>query len=660
MKLNINKRAFSLTELMIVLVIIAVLFAAMAPIMTKRHSGATPSDLSVWRFVNDDAGRDAYFDGQMPKEASTAYIGIDTTRLPSGDRTPYSKVILRANANQSFIHFRYGSDRGIQAGIFGMNNQGSLVSGTPPVFISSGGANNTFAGAGVVQFGASSNSGNVGIGSYALQGNVDCRSSNNCAKANMNVAVGNNSGQNYKQSLTSNVFLGSNSGMGTNISDTVVAGTSALGMLDSKGEGNVYAGTYVASSGFNTDKSNGNTILGSMYSGNKGDNTIIGYNTYLAHYNNSSPTIDYLNASKMTAVGYHACSGVGAGSIDTCIGYESAQHTGSGTQELFINDGGEHIYIGGTPNGFGGRSVLEVHNFVPPSHSKSVKPDIGPTVIMNSHLVVRGNVIFPTKDGVLRPHALAGTYSYKRSGKENARDDCCRYGGVFGRRHWMDPSNCGWSFWGKVGLAILDYATLGNSILGANILGAITGLSNSWFGPWTALFGEKNKERPKDPISFSGAIFEDAPSCYGDDDNSHINYPTSNSNCPDLQLSDARLKENITENADSIEKLLLIMPYNYTFKADKDRTPQVGVIAQDLQKYSPNSVSEGDDGYLQIRWDEMFYVTINSIKSLNTKLSEISKSVDKMQADVYVVTKEQNNVQRRVTALNKRVSKLEK
>jgi len=659
MKLNKFKRAFSLTELMIVLVIIAVLFAAMAPIMTKRHNGVNPGDSSVWHYVNDDAGRDAYFDGQMPKEASAAYIGLDGSNIPAGEKTPYSKVILRANANQSYIQFRYGSGKGILAGVFKMNNKGSLVSGTTPVFMTDGGQNNTVAGAGAMQYGSNSNN-NVAVGSYALQGNVDCRDKNNCATANMNVAIGTNSGLNYTKSSTSNVFLGSGSGMGINISDTVAAGSNTLGMLDSKGKGNVYAGTYVASSGFNTDDSNGNTILGSMYSGNKGSNTIIGYNTYLAHYPNSGhPKIDYANVSKMTAVGYLACSGVGAGSIDTCIGYQSAQHTGVGTQDLFINDKAEHIYIGGSPEGFGGRSVLEVHNFVAPSHSKSYKPDIGPTVIMNSHLVVRGNVFFPDNNGVLRPHSRVTMNAYNRIKDENSRDDCCRLGGLFGHRQWRDPSNCGWSWWGKVGLAALDVLSLGSSIIVANVISYAVGLTGSWFGPWTALFGAENKTRLQDPISFSAVSLDQAPSCYGKN-SPYINYPTANSNCPDLQLSDVRLKENITDNNDSIEKLLLIMPYNYTFKADKAKTPQVGVIAQDLQKYSPISVSEGDDGYLRIRWDEIFYVTINSIKSLNTKLTSISNDSDKLQADINVVAKEQNNVQKRIDALNKRVNKLEK
>lgn len=68
-----------------------------------------------------------------------------------------------------------------------------------------------------------------------------------------------------------------------------------------------------------------------------------------------------------------------------------------------------------------------------------------------------------------------------------------------------------------------------------------------------------------------------------------------------------------------LEELNQLKFYHFTFKNDKDKTPQVGVIAQDLQKVFPQAVSKDDGGWLTIRWDEMFYAAINAIKELNTK-----------------------------------------
>ena len=57
-----KKQAFSLTELLIVLVVIAILFAAMAPIVTKRRNGADIANENVWNYVNDDDQMDAFYD----------------------------------------------------------------------------------------------------------------------------------------------------------------------------------------------------------------------------------------------------------------------------------------------------------------------------------------------------------------------------------------------------------------------------------------------------------------------------------------------------------------------------------------------------------------------------------------------------------------------
>ena len=52
MRLKDKKYAFSLTELLIVLVVLAVLFAALAPILTTRHNGASVSTENIWNYVN--------------------------------------------------------------------------------------------------------------------------------------------------------------------------------------------------------------------------------------------------------------------------------------------------------------------------------------------------------------------------------------------------------------------------------------------------------------------------------------------------------------------------------------------------------------------------------------------------------------------------------
>ena len=92
-----------------------------------------------------------------------------------------------------------------------------------------------------------------------------------------------------------------------------------------------------------------------------------------------------------------------------------------------------------------------------------------------------------------------------------------------------------------------------------------------------------------------------------------------------MTVSDRRLKYVGAENKDGLAKIRQLKVFNYTFKKDEKKTPRVGVIAQDLQKVFPNAVKKGEDGFLSIRWDDMFYAVINAIKELDFRVKALEK-----------------------------------
>lgn len=155
---------------------------------------------------------------------------------------------------------------------------------------------------------------------------------------------------------------------------------------------------------------------------------------------------------------------------------------------------------------------------------------------------------------------------------------------------------------------------------------------------------------------------------YRDNNRTHINFenPARGDNPKSYRQSDIRLKnvgEPFTAGLNELEKLNF---YHFTFKKDKDQVPQVGVMAQDLQKVFPQAVSKDDGGWLTIRWDEMFYAAINAIKELNTKVCAIAKDVTNLKTVTDEHTKtlesqaqtiEQQQVE--IKELTARVEKLE-
>ena len=110
--------------------------------------------------------------------------------------------------------------------------------------------------------------------------------------------------------------------------------------------------------------------------------------------------------------------------------------------------------------------------------------------------------------------------------------------------------------------------------------------------------------------------------------------------------SDRRLKNIGKEYTSSLDKIRRIKPLNFTFKKDKNKTPHVGVIAQDLQKIFPDAVQKDSNGYLTIRQEDMFYAVINAIKELDAKITAlINKETAK---------------DRKIKELEKRIELLEK
>ena len=131
--------------------------------------------------------------------------------------------------------------------------------------------------------------------------------------------------------------------------------------------------------------------------------------------------------------------------------------------------------------------------------------------------------------------------------------------------------------------------------------------------------------------------------------------------------SDRRLKNVGEKYTAGLEELKKLDFYHYTFKADKDNTPLVGVMAQDLQKVFPDAVTKGEDGYLRIRLEDMFYAVINAVKELDAKVSQIvadvtgiSSKVDEQQKVIEAQQQKIEELEKVNADFEKRLAKLEK
>ena len=682
MKFNIFKKAFSLTELLIVLVVVAVLFAAMIPMATKRNRGQTSANEPVWMFVKDDPEKSAFYDPGSSAITSAAYIGFKPETSELSSLKPFSKVVVRAKEFQNHIQFRTGNDgNGTLAGLFVATPKnmilGSRLRGDKDDNYNTLLENNanwaTVLGTNAAAQVVNAYNGTA-VGSSAGMGSAEGTSHT----LGQSVSVGNQSnlyGLGVKSTL-----IGANTGKTESISrqiqETVAVGAGNLGLPTSSGQRNVLMGYGVGAVGFDSTNAMDNVILNSAYPGTlPKSSTIVGYQSFLPGYQ---------DAKSVTAIGYYACSSFnkgmdskGSNGLTTCIGYNSAGRTGYAgeTKNLgWESDSYDHIFIGGKPEGaFPGRAVLEIHN-IPTTNSNLAYPlNVGPTVVMNSHLAVRGNFYFPdsTTGQVATYNKQQTFYTVDPDDSEKGKDRCgykCVGRWLGGRKDWRDQPRCQWLkiIGGILGsLAGIAAFILTGGLAGPVIL-AVVGQVMYVGGAvlaTDAIFSMDDYDRTPDPASKSPLLIQyDESTATKPAFNCSTNYAPyfTEKYCPNvLRTSDVRLKDNISENSDALSKLLLLEPYNYTYKADSDKTPQVGVMAQDLEKVFPNAVAEDSKGYKNIRLDEIFYVVINSVKSLDSSVSTIDKDLKTLEADVVDVDKDHRTISKRINEINKRITKLE-
>jgi len=592
-----NKGAFSLTEMLIVLVVIALLFCAMAPIVTKRHISETHETESIWNFVPGDAERNAYFDPGEPTWTSSVYMGM----IPTTANNSAGKVVIDTNNityNNSTVfspqmQFRFSKNSQQQGR--GINSATLSAGAYTLVFGSSKTPSGSFGTVyGLSNLHASSKTPSLTIMGFDTMSKANINSNSSNSAPLYITAVGHRAL--YKLGTASStpvngLYIGSGAGAGgaeidDAPTDNVVVGYGAMNKDGAAGSNNVFLGAY-SGNGFTSTSSSYNTIVGSLFNGADASyNTIIGYGVYAF----GDP-----NVKGMTAIGYGSCESVTGNNSGNriCIGYNSGNSTNN-TPTVFNTDSGEHIFIGGKPlstntRGFSGRAILEVHN-------NAIDETTYGNVVINSNLVVRGNFYPADENGNVSYNVFTDTQT---GGAETAYYQCNTdaYQAVLNYNNYVCK-----------GLTASSPKSINMLIKGGN-------------------------------CSNSGG------------------YP-SGSGCPNI-TSDIRLKYDISENNDGLEKILKLTPYNYVYKYEPD-IPQVGVIAQDLQYVFPNAVSENEKGFLQIRFEDMFYALVNSLKQLAAKIESITSKIVKIEKGIFSVKSEQKNIGKQILVLDKRIRQLER
>ena len=92
-------------------------------------------------------------------------------------------------------------------------------------------------------------------------------------------------------------------------------------------------------------------------------------------------------------------------------------------------------------------------------------------------------------------------------------------------------------------------------------------------------------------------------------------------------LSDARIKTDLKEIKNTLSKLNKISCYSYKRTDTGDN--EIGLVAQEVQKYFPELVKNNEDlDLLHINYGNMTAILVNSINELSKKIDNIERKIN--------------------------------
>ena len=727
-----KKAAFSLAEMMVVLLIMSIAMAAMAPIVTtkmKHDKVAAGADV-VWHWDTDRQngwfGKNAVnraMVGQESPQKNASNVDIDLAKLIINNTNPnYSHILfknddailgsLRINGNA--VGFGTGTlnTNGISIGI------GSDAKGEDDITIGHNAGSNA---------NDSGTSGNIAIGSNALNLNEDGKgnvaiglnantySSGTRPSLNNTVAIGNGAKTESDAAIAIGLNAGSTGseaiaiGKGTTASSnySVVVGSNS----SSGGLGAISIGSGYTDSGttYNGSSAGGvKSIAIGTASGASSDNAIAVGNSASATAANTiaigrGAIASGTNTESLKLSGIAIGSNV-AGTTGPTAGDAGGIAIGSGYVDENNNNGASatgrlSIAIGSVANASGARTVAigaRACQYATGSDVTCIGAGSGPASggarAGDSHIVWLGTkddiVYIPGslvvgKDTVLGASAPENTTGEKGKFNEGpfikyqnaangpdgstyfnslSNQSSATYGvyikpsGYAGGYVYDYPSG-NWSYVsggfnsGKTGWGLITNSAAYGLVL------HVTGTESSNTG--TTINPQLHHGSEYIQMSHNGT-FETAVSTTRS--GLSTRYPGYWYPSP----SDRRLKYIGQEFKSGLDKIKQLKVFNYTFKRDPQKTPHVGVIAQDLQKIFPDAVTKDPDGFLMIRMEDMFYALINAVKELDAKVSQILSSIQndrktlkQVQDDNKRLQKTLNQVQSDNKELKARLERLE-
>ena len=684
--------AFTLAEMMVVMLIMSIVLAAMAPVMTTKNK---VDNSSPWKYSPNNSS-DAYFGQGASMRAMIGQL--------NGEDTDNGKLIIN-NLGSSFSHILFKNGNTILGDLYmsgnnlilghrngsstslGQNNinigpnnwpstditgQSNIIIGDNAMTHLSTGSNNI--GLGTTLTALTTGTGNVTIGDNSLisvttgDGNIGLGNEANPAitTASKTIAIGTNSVASSNGAIAIGSNLTSSEAHGAaldaaqaRVSYSIAIGNNATSGANSGGGQNSIAIGYQAKANSTSDSGTSGIAIGA-YS-NAGDHSVALGTSAL----NSNTT-----GSDNIAVGTSALKSNTTGPGNIAIGENTLYSNTRGDDNIAIgrnalyqsDTGGGNIAIGyqamyyqndintgNTAVGYqamvGTNSASNYHNTAIGYRALSRAGNSAENAGQNT--AVGSSALENNVTGFGNTAIGSDALNTVRQGDNNTGLGYYACANVTGSNKTCIGASSGPSYSAALGQGTEKTIFLGDADTTVYIPGNLVVGKRAFIGASLGDSGTKrnclfyNTERGWHGVyGYKGSGDRDSWGFNMDDmingrmwNDFRLGFTLKN------YISDRRLKYVGTNNNDGLDKIKQLKVFNYVYKKDTTKTPHVGVIAQDLQKVFPNAVQKGKDGFLTIRMEDMFYAVINAIKELDAKyqaqekrINDLEKRIEKLEA----------------------------
>lgn len=667
--------AFTLAEMMVVMLIMSIVLAAMAPVMTTKNK---VDNSSPWRYSPNNSS-DAYFGQGASMRAMIGQL--------NGEDTDNGKLIIN-NLGSSFSHILFKNGNTILGDLYmsgnnlilghrngsstslGQNNinigpnnwpstditgQSNIIIGDNAMTHLSTGSNNI--GLGTTLTALTTGTGNVTIGDNSLtsvttgDGNIGLGNEANPAitTASKTIAIGTNSvaSSNGAIAIGSNLTSSEARGAALDAAQARVMNSIAIGNNATSGA-NSGVGQYSIAIGYqakanSTSDSGTSGIAIGAYS-NAGDHSVA-LGTSALKSNTTGPGNIAIGENTLysntrgddnIAIGRNALYQSDTGGGNIAIGYQAM---------YYQND----INTGNTAVGYqamvGTNSASNYHNTAIGYRALNRAGNSAENAGQNT--AVGSGALENNVTGFGNTAIGANALNTGRQGDYNTGLGYYACANVTGSNKTCIGASSGPSYSAALGQGTEKTIFLGDADTTVYIPGNLVVGKRAFIGASLGDSGTKrnclfyNTERGWHGVyGYKGSGDRDSWGFNMDDmingrmwNDFRLGFTLKN------YISDRRLKYVGTNNNDGLDKIKQLKVFNYVYKKDTTKTPHVGVIAQDLQKVFPNAVQKGKDGFLTIRMEDMFYAVINAIKELDAKyqaqekrINDLEKRIEKLEA----------------------------